>query len=95
MLWTTRQEKIVDSRLKHLLQEIGVTGYRTFPIRAMDCAGVERYGYEGFVVVGGTGDEIDTLKRGQQVFSFIASDQIVPALREARVTDLAIEPWDE
>ena len=86
--------KIASVRLVGVLESIGATGYRTFPIDLRDRGGEPITGYVGFATTpwqGGT--DIQPLL-GWQNFTFWANARVVEALRARGADDLVIEVYD-
>ncbi|MEV8375128.1 hypothetical protein AB0P21_20490 [Kribbella sp. NPDC056861] len=91
LIWTTGDfAKIASLRFVRVLEEIGATGFRTFPVDVVAGDGSPLGEFVGLAVL--DGDESHDLRfsNGVQFWEFAASDRVVEALRERGVTELSI-----
>lgn len=79
-------------RFVGVLESIGATGYRTFPVEVIGRDGQPLGDFAGFAVLDDdTGKDVH-FSNGFQFWHFAAADRVVEALREAGATDLSIKP---
>lgn len=92
LVWTTGSAKIASPRFVQVLESIGATGYRTFPIDVRGRRGdVIIPGFVGFAVLDDDPAKDLRFSNGVQFWNFIASDRVVDALRTAGVTGFRIK----
>ncbi|WP_327638665.1 hypothetical protein OHB24_09930 [Kribbella sp. NBC_00482] len=93
LVWTTGSAKIASPRFVDVLESIGATGYRTFPVDVRGRRGdVIIPGFVGLAVLDDDQDKDLRFSNGVQFWSFLASDRVVDALRAADVTGFRIKP---
>ena len=92
LVWTTGAAKIASRRFVDVLESIGATGFRTFPVEALDRDGQSLGDFVGFAVLDDDTTKDLHFSTGFQFWHFAAADRVVKALRESEVTDLSIKP---
>jgi hypothetical protein len=92
LVWTTGDfAKIASRRFVDVLESIGATGYRTFPVEVRGRRGDPIGEFAGLAVLDDDPGKDLRFELGYQGWSFIASDWVVDALRAAGVTALSVK----
>ena len=94
LLWTTGGAKIASRRFIDVLESLGATGYRTFPVTVEYRDGSSIGDFVGLAVLDADPSRDLYFTHGAQNFDFAATDRVVAALRDAGVTALSIMPFD-
>ncbi|WBQ08471.1 hypothetical protein [Kribbella sp. CA-293567] len=95
LLWTTGSgAKIASRRFIDVLESLGATGYRIFPVTVEYRDGSPVGDFAGLAVLDSNPSHDLYFTHGAQNFDFAASDRVVAALRNADVTALSITPFD-
>jgi hypothetical protein len=92
LLWTTGSAKIASRRFIEVLESVGATGYRTFPVTVEYRDGSPIGDFVGLAVLDSDPSRDLYFTHGAQNFDFATSDRVVTALRNAGVTALSITP---
>jgi hypothetical protein len=94
LLWTTGSAKIASRRFIEVLESVGATGYRTFPVTVEYRDGTSVGDFVGLAVLDSDPSRDLYFTHGAQNFDFATSDRVVAALRDADVTALSIKPFN-
>jgi hypothetical protein len=94
LLWTTGSAKIASRQFIDVLESLGATGYRTFPVTVEYRDGSSIGDFVGLAVLDADPSRDLYFTHGAQNFDFAANDRVVDALRDAGVTALSITPFD-
>ena len=84
LIWTCGSYiKVASARFIEALERIGATGYVTFPL-AFDEPGLA-HRYVGLAVQGGAGVDLRPVHADGPFWSFLVSERVMRALRDAQV----------
>ncbi|GAB2616354.1 hypothetical protein [Kribbella endophytica] len=92
LLWTTGDmAKLASRRFVDVLEAVGATGYRTFPVEVRGKRGEPIGDYVGFAVLDADPEKDLRFELWYQGWSFVASDRVADALKAAGVTELSVK----